>query len=162
ERNEVPEMTTSERFPRPPLRFRRFGGGYRKEDVEFALAELRLTLRQLDTDLETLRERARELEEDLRVARAELEGFRSKDSELSQTMASALRRANEIEESAQERARAIVAGAEEAAHRSRSDASRRVEETGGQFNELLRLKENLVGAMRGIVGELEEAIGRVE
>jgi hypothetical protein len=151
----VTELGASERFPRPPLRYRRLGGGYRKEDVEFALAELRLTQRQLDTDLETLRERARELEEELRSARAEVEGFRSKDAESSQTMATALRRANEIEETAQERARAIIAGAEEAVLRSRSDASRPIDETG-------RLKENLVGVMRGVVAEFLEAITRVE
>ena len=75
------------------MRYRRLGGGYRKEDVEFALAELRLTLRQLDLDLETLRGRAGGLEEELRAARAEVESHRAKDAEFSQTMASALHRA---------------------------------------------------------------------
>jgi hypothetical protein len=77
-------------------------------------------------------------------------------------MASALHRANEIEEAAHERARAIAAAAEDAAQRSRAEASRRIEATGGQFNELLRLKENLVVAMRGVVGEFQEALSRVE
>jgi hypothetical protein len=144
------------------MRYRRLGGGYRKEDVEFALAELRLTLRQLDTDLESLRRRAGDLEEELRAARTELEGYRAKDAELSQTMASALHRVNEIEESAHQRARAIVAAAEDAAQHSRSEASRRIEETSGQFNEIIRLKENLVAAMRRVVGEFEQALSRVE
>ena len=50
-------------YQRPPLRYRRFGGGYRREDVEFTLAELHLTMRQLDVDLQSLRERNRDLEE---------------------------------------------------------------------------------------------------
>jgi DivIVA protein len=151
-----------ERFPRPSLRYRRFRGGYRKEDVEFALAELRLTLRQLEHELESLRGRARELEDDLRQARRDLDRYRTKDSELSQTLASALRRASEIEDSAHERARAIVAAAEDAAARARADANRRLEETGGELNELLRLRESLVRSMRGVVGEFHDALARVE
>src|ERR671937_554687 len=95
-RNEVHEVTTSERFPRPPLRFRRFGGGYRKEDVEFALTELRLTLRQLDNDMEALRDRNRALEAELASARTEIEGHRQKEQELNQQISSALQRAQEI------------------------------------------------------------------
>src|SRR5262249_16451507 len=104
----------------------------------------------------------RELEDELRAARGELETFRGKDAELSSTMASALRRANEIEEVAQERARTILAGAEEAASRTRSDASRRIDETGGQVNDVLRLKDNRRGAWRGAVGEFEEGTAGVE
>ena len=152
----------SERIQQPPLRYRRLRGGYRKEDVEFALAELRLNLHNLDTDLEALRVRARELEEELRSTRAELETSRTRELELSQTMAGILRRANEIEESAHERAREIVAAAEDAAQRSRAEAVRRVEETSGQFNEIVRLKENLVGSMRRVVGEFDEALSRVQ
>src|SRR5712691_9051594 len=98
-------MSMQERYQRPPLRYRRFGGGYRREDVEFALAELRLTLRQLDNDLESLRDRNRELETELTQARAELEHFRAREHELSQTMSAALRRAAELEEAANTRAR---------------------------------------------------------
>src|SRR5437879_2335604 len=72
------------------------------------------------------------------------------------------RKTGHREEGAHERARAIIAAAEDAVQRSRSEASRRIEETGGQFNELIRLKENLVVALRGVVGEFEEALSRVE
>src|SRR5438067_5598633 len=116
-------LSTQDRYQRPPLRYKRFGGGYRREDVESALAEHRLTLRQLDNDLESLRDRNRDLEGELQASRQEIEGFRAKEHELSQTMASALRRAAEIEEGANSRAREIVAQAEEAAMRIRSEAS---------------------------------------
>ena len=155
-------MSTPDRYQRPPLRYKRFGGGYRREDVEFALAELRLTLRQLDNDLETLRDRNRELEGELAAARTEIESFRAKEHELSQTMAAALRRATEIEEGANARAREIIAQAEEAAMRIRSEASRRIEDSSAQFNELLRLKDNLLDAMRTVVGDFDHAITRVE
>ena len=46
--------------------------------------------------------------------------------------------------------------------RARAAPEAAEEETGGQFNELIRLKENLVVALRGVVGEFEEALSRVE
>jgi cell division septum initiation protein DivIVA len=144
------------------MRYRRFGGGYRREDVEFALASLRLTLRQLENDLEALREQAHALEEELRSTRAELDGYRGREGEISNTMALALRRATEIEEAAEERARAIVASAEDAAARARADAHKRIEETGNQFGELLRMKDNLLEQMRAIVSDFENTISQVE
>lgn len=74
---------TMEEIPaRPPLQFRRFGGGYKREDVELVFAEVGLTLRSLELELQTLRERLRELETQLREARLELEGARAKGLEL--------------------------------------------------------------------------------
>lgn len=64
-------MSASEAFARPTLRFRRFGGGYRREDVERVLAELRLTVHALELELPSLRERSLELEARLREVRTE-------------------------------------------------------------------------------------------
>jgi hypothetical protein len=155
-------MSAPDRYQDLPLRYRRFGGGYRRDDVEFALAELRLTLRQLDHDLQSLRDRNRDLEGELHSARNEIENFRGREYELSQTMASVLRRSAEIEEGASARAREIVAQAEEAASQIRSDASRRIEDSSAQCKELLRLKDNLLDAMRSVVGDFGQAISRVE
>ena len=156
-RSSVPEP-----YQRPQLRYRRFGGGYRREDVELALAELRLTLRQLDNDIETLRGRNRELEGELANARSQVEFYRAKEQELMQTMAAALRRATEIEDNAGGRAREIIAQAEEDAARIRADSTRRIEETNSRFNELLRMKSNLLDAMRGIIGDFDRAVSRAE
>jgi DivIVA protein len=155
-------MSTPEQYQRPPLRSRRFGGGYRREDVDFALAELRVTLSRLEHDLESLRDRNRELDGELRVARHEIESFRAKEHELWRTMSASLRRAAEIEEGAESRAREIIAEAEEEASRIRSDAGRRVEASSMQLNELQRLKGNLFKALRRVVGDFDRAISRAE
>ena len=83
----IDSRLTGDPQDRPPLRYRRLGGGYRREDVEFALASLRLTLRQLENELEVLREEARTLEEELRSTRAELDAYRGREGEISSTMA---------------------------------------------------------------------------
>ncbi len=155
-------MSMPDRYQSPPLRYRRFGGGYRRDDVEFALAELRLTLRQLDNDLESLRDRNRELEAEIVAAQAEIESYRERGEEIPKTMASSLRRAAEIEESASSRAQEIIAQAEATAMEIRSEGIRKMEDSTAQFNELLRLKDSLLDAMRGVVGDFDQAISRVE
>jgi pyruvate/2-oxoglutarate dehydrogenase complex dihydrolipoamide acyltransferase (E2) component len=149
-------------FQHPPLRYKRFGGGYRREDVEVAFSELGLTLRQLGQDLESLRVRNHELEGELATARSEIDSYRAKENELWQTMSAALRGAADIEEGAAARAREIVAQAEEEALRLHAEASRRLEDSNARFNELLRLKDNLLEAMRRVVGDFGQAISRVE
>ncbi|MER3409514.1 MAG: hypothetical protein C4306_05290 [Thermoleophilia bacterium] len=89
-------------FARPVLRYRRLGGGYRRQDVEAALEQLLSALRRLDLDLNELRAHAAQLEEELRQARAELEAYRARETKLAET----LRRAEE----ALERARGLAAG----------------------------------------------------
>src|SRR3989442_5671267 len=156
-----PGLAALEKFARPTLR-RALGGGYRREDVEFALAELRLTLRQLDNDLESLGDRNRELESELVVARSEIEGYRSKELELNDQISAAIRRACEIEEKAQARAREIIGDAEEIARRARLELHKQIEDTSNHFDELLRRKEGLLEAMLGVVGDFDQAIARVE
>lgn len=155
-------MTSPEKFVRPALRYRRLGGGYRREDVEFALAELRLTLRQLENDVEALRDRNRELETELSGAQTEIEAFRRQEHDLNQQIGAALRRGEEIEDVAQARAREIIAGAEEAALRAGSEAEKRIQDTNEQLDELLRLKDNLLEVVRAVIGDFDEAVSRVE
>jgi cell division septum initiation protein DivIVA len=149
-------------FQHPPLRYKRFGGGYRREDVEVALSELGLTLRQLGQDLESLRVRNHELEGELATARSEIDSYRAKENELWQTMSAALRGAADIAGGAAARAREIVAQAEEEALRLHAEASPRLEDSNARFTELQRLKDNLLEAMRGVVGDFGQAITRVE
>ncbi len=130
------------------------GGGYRREDVEAALTELGLILRELNDDLETLRDHAAELEGQLRGARAEIEAHRAREAELSQAIENAVRRASMIERAAQERAREIVATAEEA---------RGGRPAGGETaGESLELRRALIESLRAAVEQLDQALSVVE
>jgi chromosome segregation ATPase len=93
------------------LRYRRLGGGYRREDVEQVLAELQHTMRLLEGDLEGLRMRSAELEGEVHDVRAEVEAYRTRESELEQAVQTAsamLERTNRLKTAAFERSRGLV------------------------------------------------------
>lgn len=106
------ESQANQRSDRSPqLRYRRLGGGYRREDVERALDDLNRALRALDIDLEQLKRRSEDLESELRGARSELAAYKSREGEIGQALEgarTALLRASKIETAAEERARGVV------------------------------------------------------
>ena len=104
------------------------------------LAELRLTIRMLQNDLDALQERSAKLEAELDQKRE----FEQSHLEMSQSIAQALTHARKLEEDARDKAREIEAGAEADAQKARSDAFRQIEEQERQFASLLKLKDDLI------------------
>jgi hypothetical protein len=136
--------------------------GYRRTEVEVALAELRLTLRHLQEDLAETRARAGTVEDELRETRIELDSRRARETEVQQAFDAAQERVREIELTAEATGRAILAEAEEKASRTRAEAHLRTESVSGQVDELLRLRDTLVQTMRGVIRDFDYAVERVE
>src|SRR3954451_12020337 len=136
--------------------------GYRRTQVEVALAELRLTVRHLQEDVTETRERATRVEDELREARIELDSRRARETEVQQAFDAAQERVREVEATAEMTARAILAEAEEKASRTRAEAHLRTESVSGQVDELLRLRDTLVQTMRGVIRDFDYAVERVE
>ena len=76
----------------PALRYRRLGGGYRRDDVEAALEKLLATVRNVEQNLEELRGRSAELEAELRGKDGALAAYRAREDRLEATV----RRAEEL------------------------------------------------------------------
>lgn len=145
----------------PPLRLTRLGNGYRIDDVEFVLAELKLDMHEREVDAEQLRHRLAEAEAGLEQLRGEIEAVRQRERGLTGEEAEARRRSGEIEDAAIERARRLVADAELDAQRIRGDARLRIDETAAEFDELMRLKDGLLRSLRAVVRDFRESIERV-
>jgi hypothetical protein len=136
--------------------------GYRRTQVEVALAELRLMVRHLQEDATETRQRAQQVEDELREARIELDSRRAREAEVQQAFEAAQERVREVEAAAEMTARAILAEAEEKASRTRAEAHLRTESVSGQVDELLRLRDTLVQTMRGVIRDFDYAVERVE
>src|SRR5256885_4594670 len=141
-------------------RLRRSLLGYRRTEVEVALAELRLTLRHLQEDLAETRERATTVEAELREARIELDSRRARETEVQQAFDAAQERVREVELAAEATARAILAEAEEKASRTRAEAHLRTESVSGHVDELLRQRDTLVCTIRGVIRSFDYAGAR--
>jgi chromosome segregation ATPase len=89
----APEQTNA----RTRLRFSRFGGGYRREDVEAALEQLLGTVRSVEESLQQLKTRSEELEGELLKREAELAAYRERE----QRFDDVVRRAEQILEKAE-------------------------------------------------------------
>jgi hypothetical protein len=154
---DFPEAAIGADSARPPLRFRRFGGGYRRDDVERLLAEIRLTLQALEVEFGTLRQRASELELQLRESRLELDLFRERGLELAQATTKSRMQAEKIERDANAQAAEIVAAAELEAERRLGEL--RIEEAArrGELEELARARDDLVARVQESLRELDEA-----
>jgi hypothetical protein len=71
-------------------------------------------------------------------------------------------RADRVEAEARAEAARIVADAEEQAARLRREAGRRVGDEATRLDELLRVREQLLGELRGIVAAYGDVLGRAE
>jgi cell division septum initiation protein DivIVA len=119
-------------------------GGYNRADVDLMLAELRLTIRLLQNDVDALQERSAKLEAEL----VEKREFEQQHLDMSQSIAQALTHAREIEEAAREKAREIEAAAAADAQKARADAFKQIEGQEQQFASLLKLKDDLIEELR--------------
>ena len=79
-------MTEPSAHDVPALRYRRFGGGYRREDVEAALEQLLITVRTVESTLDGLRRRSGELEVALRARDQAIAAYRAREERLEATV----------------------------------------------------------------------------
>jgi hypothetical protein len=140
------------------LRRLRVGGGYRTDDVHALLTEFELRVRQLKQAILHVRK----LQEQLGAAQAEVAVYRAREIQITEAMAAAERRAQEIEASAQAQARAVIAGAEEQASKTRGRAHVEAEQIAGQIDDILRLKETTFGSVRAALQHLGHELERIE
>jgi hypothetical protein len=154
-------MTLRHDISNTPLR-RRIFGGYRPADVEVLAARWRSAVDLLEGEVNRGKERAAELEIDLRALRTRLESYISREAELNKALANAHAHAQEIEERAAANARRVVQEAEERAVEVRAEAFARIAATGEQIDDLLRARDSILNSVRSAAGELDSLLARID
>lgn len=137
--------------PRRWLR-RRLLGGYDPHDVELVLASLNEQLDHMAESLDRVWRDRERLSAELTDARGEF------DVELARERA----RGDETEAKARAKAAQLLAAAEEAATRLRHDAGMRVRDAAQRLEDLLRVREQLLGELRGIVDAYDSLLRDIE
>jgi hypothetical protein len=146
----------------PTRRLRRaVFGGFRRDSVLPALASLEAQLDRMSEALDRVGQDRERLSVTLKETRSELEAERERGEQLA---FQAEVRGAEIEAAARTAATRIVAEAEEQADRLRHDGSLRIRDVADRLEDLLRVRDQLLGELRGILdaysGLLAEAEGR--
>jgi cell division septum initiation protein DivIVA len=126
------------------------------------LAELEGLVERSDEALRAAQEHARRIEAELTILYSEVGAFRAREQQIADALAAAHRRAQELEETADAQARAVIARAEEEAAKVRGNAHLQVEAVGQQIQQLLALKGKTLASVRSALNELDRTIGRVE
>ena len=136
--------------------------GPRRRELLRILADLEAQVGRADESLKVAQEHARKLEAELSVLYSEVGAFRAREHQIDDALASAHRRAEELEETAEARARAVLARAEEEGAKVRGSAHLQVEAVGKQIQQLLALKGKTLASVRSALNELDRTIGRIE
>src|SRR5919204_4858665 len=148
-------------YDEPRLR-RAWLRGFRKGDVELALAERRLHLQGLQQELDAAKSRAEQLAVEVRELRERDATVRAREVELVEALSAVRTERERLEAEAQTKARELVAEAESRAAAYRSEALRHVEELQRQTDELLQLRDRLLGHVRAAVDEVSGVVHRIE
>ena len=128
------------------LRRARFGG-YRRGDVEAALAHDQLLQTRLELDLEAAIDRISTLELEGRELNARIDAGRAREASLAQSLDEVRQRREQTEHEARHRAHQLIVEAEERAAALKTDGLRQVTELQGQVEALLDMRATFTRTM---------------
>jgi chromosome segregation ATPase len=136
--------------------------GYRRSDVEVAIAQANLQLERLHHENGAARSRAQAMQTEIDELHHRIDGFRRREAELDRALEELRHQRDLLEREAQHRGEAVVAEAETRAASLRTDALRQVSELQEQVEQLLALRASLTAALRKANGEIGQALEDVE
>jgi predicted nucleic acid-binding Zn-ribbon protein len=142
------------------LRRTRFRG-YRRGDVEAALAHDQLLRTRLELDLEAATQRISALELEVRDLNTRIDAGRAREASLAQSLDEVRQRREQTEHEARHRAHQLVVEAEERAAALKTDGLRQVGELQGQVEALLDMRATFTRTMQQLSEDLAAGMARL-
>ncbi len=137
----------------PELR-RAFFRGYRRADVELALARATISRERVQLELEAMRARAEDLLREVEDLRSQIGDHRHRESELLAALDEVRDRRESLEREARLKAEEIIAEARERAAARRTDGLKEVSELQEQVEQLLGLRSGLMATLKQTMEEV--------
>ncbi len=144
----------------PALRRTRFGG-FRRGDVEAALAHDQLVVSRLELELHAATQRVNGLQLEVAELQARIETGREREQTLARSLGDIQERRDQMDREARHRAEQLVRDAEDVVASLKTEGLRQVGELQGQVETLLGLRTTLTHAMQGLSADLAAAMARL-
>jgi FtsZ-binding cell division protein ZapB len=142
------------------LRRTRFGG-FRRGDVEAALAHDRLVVSRLELELHAATRRVNALQLEVGELQARIAAGRERELSLARSLDEIQQRRDQLDREARHRAEQLVRDAEDVVASLKTEGLRQVGELQGQVETLFELRTTLTHAMQGLSADLAAAMARL-
>jgi cell division septum initiation protein DivIVA len=135
--------------------------GYRRGDVEAALAHDQLVVSRLELELHAATQRMNALQLEVDELRVRIEAGREREASLARSLDEIQQRRDQLDREARHRADQLVRDAEDVVASLKTEGLRQVGELQGQVETLLGLRTTLTHALQGLSGDLAAAMARL-
>jgi chromosome segregation ATPase len=135
--------------------------GYKRSDVDIAVARATIAHEQTQHELEGTKARANAMHAEIKDLHRRLDDLRQREQTMARTLDEIRQRREQLEQEADARARTIVGEAEQRAAALRTDGLRAVGELQQQVEQLLGLRAGLSAALKRVTADISDSLDRL-
>lgn len=135
--------------------------GYKKSDVDVALARSTLRIEQLEYELEGMTQRAGAMQLEIRDLHARIDEHGEREAQLQHSLNELRERREQLERESTARAQKLMLEAEERAAALKSEGLRQVGELQRQVEQLLGMRTGMTHAMQRLSEDIAAAMARL-
>jgi chromosome segregation ATPase len=135
--------------------------GYKRGDVELALARATITQEQMQHELEGTKARANAMHAEIKDLHRRLDANQTREKELAKHLEEIRERHEQMEREATSQAQSIVDEAKQKASAYRAEGLRQVGELQQQVEQLLGMRAGLSAALKRVTADINDSLDRL-
>lgn len=135
--------------------------GYKRSDVDVAMARSVLRIEQLEYELEGMTQRANAMQVEIRELHSRIDQMRDRETSLSSSLNELRERREQLDRESAARAQLVLLEAEERAAAFKSEGLRQVGELQRQVEQLLGMRTGLTQALQRLSEDIAGAMARI-
>jgi chromosome segregation ATPase len=135
--------------------------GYKRSDVDAAVARSLLRVEQLEHDLDAMTQRSNAMQIEIRDLHGRIDEMREHEASLSRSLDELRERRDQLDREAAARAQQVLIEAQERASSLKSEGLRQVGELQRQVEQLLGMRSGLTQALQRLSEDIAGAMARI-